>query len=126
MKRDIINTDAAPAAIGPYSQAVCADQLLFVSGQLGINPETGEMPDSVEEQTKLALNNLDAILKAAGSSAADVVKTTVLLADMADFAVVNELYGDYFPSPYPARACFAVKTLPKNGKVEIECIAIRR
>ena len=126
MKRDIINTDAAPAAIGPYSQAVCADQLLFVSGQLGINPETGEMPDSVEEQTKLALNNLDAILKAAGSSAADVVKTTVLLADMADFAVVNELYGDYFPSPYPARACFAVKTLPKNGKVESECIAIRR
>lgn len=119
MKRDIINTDAAPAATGPYSQAVCADQLLFVSGQLGINPETGEMPDSVEEQTKLALNNLDAILKAAGSSAADVVKTTVLLADMADFAVVNELYGDYFPSPYPARACFAVKTLPKNGKVEI-------
>ena len=84
------------------------------------------MPDSVEEQTKLALNNLDAILKAAGSSAADVVKTTVLLADMADFAVVNELYGDYFPSPYPARACFAVKTLPKNGNVEIECIAIRR
>lgn len=126
MKREIINTDAAPAAIGPYSQAVAADKLLFVSGQLGIDPISGEMPDSTEEQTKLALKNLDAILTEAGSSAADVVKTTVLMADMDDFALVNELYGDYFPSPYPARAAFAVKTLPKNARVEIECIAIRR
>ncbi|MDD2426901.1 MAG: RidA family protein [Eubacteriales bacterium] len=126
MKREIIKTDAAPAAIGPYSQAVTADNLVFISGQLGIDPATGEMPESVADQTKLALNNLDAILTAAGSSAADVVKTTVLLADMGDFALVNELYGNYFPSPYPARACFAVKTLPKNGKVEIECVAIRR
>lgn len=126
MKRDIIKTDAAPAAVGPYSQAVTANNLVFVSGQLGIDSKTGEMPDSIAEQTKLALKNLDAILTEAGSSAADVVKTTVLLADMGDFALVNALYGDYFPSPYPARACFAVKTLPKNGKVEIECIAIRR
>ena len=126
MKRDIITTDAAPAAIGPYSQAVTADNFVFVSGQLGIDPVSGEMPDSIKDQTKLALKNLDAILAAAGSSAADVVKVTVLLADMGDFALVNELYGDYFPSPYPARAAFAVKTLPKNGKVEIECIAIRR
>jgi 2-iminobutanoate/2-iminopropanoate deaminase len=126
MKRDIITTDAAPAAIGPYSQAVTADNFVFVSGQLGIDPVSGEMPDSIKDQTKLALKNLDAILTEAGSSAADVVKATVLLADMSDFALVNELYGDYFPSPYPARAAFAVKTLPKNGKVEIECIAIRR
>ncbi|NLC25858.1 MAG: RidA family protein [Fastidiosipila sp.] len=126
MKRDIIKSSAAPAAIGPYSQAVTADNLVFVSGQLGIDPQTGEMPDSVQEQTELALKNLDAILAEAGSSAADVVKTTVLLANMDDFALVNELYGDYFTSPYPARACFAVKTLPKNGKVEIECIAIRK
>ncbi|NLC40494.1 MAG: RidA family protein [Clostridiaceae bacterium] len=126
MKRDIITTDAAPAAIGPYSQAVTADNLVFVSGQLGIDPVSGVMADSLEDQTRLALKNLDAILTAAGSSAADVVKATVFLTDMDDFALVNELYGDYFPSPYPARAAFAVKTLPKNGKVEIECIAIRR
>ncbi len=126
MKRDIITTDAAPAAIGPYSQAVTADNLVFVSGQLGIDPVSGVMADSLEDRTRLALKNLDAILTAAGSSAADVVKATVFLTDMDDFALVNELYGDYFPSPYPARAAFAVKTLPKNGKVEIECIAIRR
>ena len=87
MEREIIKTDAAPAAIGPYSQAVRADNLIFVSGQLGIDPVSGEMPDSVEEQARLALKNLDAILTEAGSSAADVVKATVLLADMGDFEI---------------------------------------
>lgn len=126
MKRDKIHTEQAPAAIGPYSQAMTAGDLIFVSGQLGIDPATGEMPDSVTEQTKLALANLDAILKEAGSDASHVVKTTVLLADMSDFGTVNDWYGTYFTDPFPARACFAVKTLPKNGKVEIECVAIRK
>lgn len=124
MSKRIIASKSAPAAIGPYSQAVAANGLLFVSGQLGIDASTGEMPDGVVEQTKLALNNLDAILKEAGCGPESVLKTTVLLDDMANFGVVNELYGHYFVSPYPARACFAVKQLPKSAKIEIECIAM--
>ncbi|HHX19561.1 MAG TPA: RidA family protein [Clostridiaceae bacterium] len=124
MSKEVIESDLAPAAIGPYSQAIAANNLLFVSGQLGIEASTGEMPDCVIEQTKLALKNLDAILKKAGCGPENVLKTTVLLDDMANFGIVNELYGQYFVSPYPARACFAVKQLPKNAKVEIECIAI--
>lgn len=124
MSKEVIESDLAPAAIGPYSQAIAANNLLFVSGQLGIEASTGEMPDCVIEQTKLVLKNLDAILKKAGCGPENVLKTTVLLDDMGNFGIVNELYGQYFVSPYPARACFAVKQLPKNAKVEIECIAI--
>jgi 2-iminobutanoate/2-iminopropanoate deaminase len=124
MSKKVIESDLAPAAIGPYSQAVAANGLLFVSGQLGIDASTGEMPEDIVEQTKLVLKNIDAILKKAGCGPASVLKTTVLLDDMANFGVVNELYGQYFVSPYPARACFAVKQLPKNAKVEIECIVM--
>ncbi len=124
MSKKVIHSDHAPKAIGPYSQAVAANGFLYVSGQLGIDPSTGDMPDCVIEQTKLALKNLDAILKEAGCGPESVLKTTVLLDDMANFCAVNELYGEYFVAPYPARACFAVKQLPKSGKVEIECIAM--
>lgn len=124
MPKKEIHSDVAPKAIGPYAQAVAANGLVFVSGQLGVDGATGEMPNDVEGQTKLALKNLDAILKEAGSKPELVVKTTVLLADMADFGAVNDLYAEYFPSPFPARACFAVKQLPKSAKVEIECIAL--
>ena len=124
MSKEAIESDLAPAAIGPYSQAVAANGFLFVSGQLGIDASTGEMPDGVVEQTKLALKNLDAILREAGCGPECVLKTTVLLDDMGNFGVVNELYGQYFVRPYPARDCFAVKQLPKNAKVEIECIAM--
>ena len=124
MSKRAVFSDEIPKAVGPYSPAVVACKLLFVSGQLGIDPATGEMPDSVEAQTKLALRHLDAILKEAGTGPEKVVKTTVLLADMADFGTVNDIYGEYFPSPYPARACYAVKQLPKSAKVEIECIAL--
>jgi len=112
-----------PKAIGPYSPAVACKGFLFLSGQLGIDPVTGLMPDSVEEQTKLALANIGALLQEAGLEPRHVVKATVLLTDMASFASVNELYGAYFPSPYPARAAYAVKELPAGAKVEIECIA---
>ena len=124
MSKRAVFSDEIQKAVGPYSPAVVACNLLFVSGQLGIDPATGEMPDSVEAQTKLALRHLDAILKEAGTGPEKVVKTTVLLADMADFGTVNDIYGEYFPSPYPARACYAVKQLPKSAKVEIECIAL--
>ncbi len=118
-----IQSDRLPKAVGPYSPAIAARGLLFVSGQLGIDAGTGRLPDSVEEQARLALANLDTLLKEAGLGPESVLKTTVLLTDMADFDSVNKIYGAYFPSPYPARACFAVKELPGGAKVEIECIA---
>ncbi len=124
MSKKVIHSDLAPKAIGPYSQAVAANGFLFVSGQLGIDVATGGMSDDVVEQTKQALRNLDAILREAGCGPENVVKTTVLLEDMAHFGAVNEVYGDYFASPFPARACFAVRQLPKRAKVEIECIAM--
>ena len=123
MSKTAIHSDLLPKAAGPYSPAIAAAGLLFVSGQLGIDAQSGLMPDSVEDQARLALANLDTLLKAAGRGPEDVLKTTVLLTDMADFAAVNQIYGAYFPSPYPARACFAVKALPGGAKVEIECIA---
>lgn len=124
MSKTVIHSDLIPKAVGPYSPAVAARGFLFVSGQLGIDAATGMMPDSVEDQARLALGNLDAILKEAGLGPESVLKTTVLLTDMADFGSVNEIYGNYFISPYPARACFAVKQLPGGAKVEIECIAM--
>lgn len=121
----VIHTDKAPAAIGPYVQAKTFGDLIFTSGQLGIDPVTGEMPATIEEQTKLSLANLDAILVAAGSGKANVLKTTIFLTTMADFAAVNAIYAEYFDGHNPARSCIAVKELPKAGLVEIECVAVK-
>jgi 2-iminobutanoate/2-iminopropanoate deaminase len=125
MSRQAISTTGAPGAIGPYSQAIAIDGLLFCSGQLGLDPATGELVEGVEAQADRALRNLTAVLDAAGLTWADVVKTTIFLADMGDFAAVNGVYGGYMPDPPPARSTVAVKTLPKNGLVEIEAIARR-
>lgn len=120
-----IHSDKAPAAIGPYSQAISSGAgLVFVSGQLPIDPATGAFPEGgVKEQTQQSLTNAAAILEAAGLSLKNVVKTTVFLADMADFAAMNEVYAQFFAAPFPARSAVAVKTLPKGALVEIECIA---
>lgn len=122
-----IQTEKAPAAIGPYSQAVDSGcGLVFVSGQLPIDPLTGAFPEGgVKEQTRQSLLNASAILAEAGLALSDVVKTTVFLADMGDFAAMNEVYSSFFKSPFPARSAVAVKTLPKGALVEIECIASR-
>lgn len=122
MAKEIINTTEAPAAIGPYVQAVKSNGILFVSGQLGFDMGTGEIPDDVEDQAKNSLKNMDAIIKAAGSDKSKVIKTTIFLTDMGDFAKVNEIYGAYFDGQNPARSCIAVAALPKGGKVEIECM----
>ena len=122
-----ISTIAAPAAIGPYSQAIDSGTgLVFVSGQLPIDPATGAFPEGgVAEQARPSLLNAQAILQAAGLELADVVKTTVFLADMGDFAAMNAVYATFFAEPFPARSAVAVKTLPKGALVEIECIATR-
>jgi len=121
-----IYTPNAPAAIGPYSQAVQAGNMLFVSGQIPIDPAIGEFAGSdIATQTKQSLTNIQNILAAAGYSLNDVVKTTVLLADIADFAAMNAVYAEYFSENKPARACFAVKDLPKGALVEIEAIAVK-
>lgn len=118
-----IVTDEAPAAIGPYSQAVSTGKFLFVSGMLGIDPSTGELQPDMESQAKQALDNLAAALKAADMTEANVVKTTIFLTDMAAFGTVNEIYAQRFSAPYPARSCVQVSALPKGGLFEIEAIA---
>lgn len=121
-----IQTTKAPGAIGPYSQAVEANSFIFASGQLGIDPKTGNFVEGgVKEQTKQALTNARAIMEEAGLSLSNVVKTTVFLSDMANFADMNEVYSQFFSEPFPARSAVAVKTLPKNGLVEVECIAVK-
>lgn len=121
-----IATAAAPAAIGPYSQAVEAGGMVFVSGQLPVDPATGEFAEGgVKELTHHSLTNMQNILTEAGLTMENVVKTTVFLADMADFAEMNEVYATFFPGVAPARSAVAVKTLPKGARVEIECIAVR-
>lgn len=121
-----INTKNAPAAIGPYSQAIEVNGFVYTSGQLPINPETGEFAGSdIKSQTEQSLKNVKAILEEAGLTMQNVVKTTVFLADMADFAAMNEVYSSYFSEPYPARSAVAVKTLPKAALVEIECVAAK-
>jgi 2-iminobutanoate/2-iminopropanoate deaminase len=124
MKR-IIHTDRAPLAVGPYSQAVEAGGTLYISGQLPIDPATGLTPASVEEQTEQALKNVGAILEAAGYSYADVVKSTVLLSDMADFPAMNSVYARFYTEKMPARAAYQVAQLPFGVKVEIETIAAK-
>lgn len=118
-----IDTPKAPGAIGPYSQAVQAGNLIFVSGQLPINAETGEMPSDIKAQTRESIKNIKAILAEAGATLDNVVKTTVFLADMEFFAPMNEVYAEEFKAVFPARCAFAVKELPKKALVEIEVIA---
>jgi 2-iminobutanoate/2-iminopropanoate deaminase len=123
--REPVSTPAAPAAIGPYSQAIRAGNLLFVSGQIAIDPATGQViPGGIVEQTHQVLKNLGAILEAAGASFDRVVKTTVYLMDMAEFAAMNQVYAEYFPTPAPARATIQAAGLPRGVRVEIDLIAI--
>lgn len=126
MSNTAIHTDKAPAAIGPYSQAITAGNTIYVSGQLPIDPATGAFAGSdISAQTHQSLTNIKNILNAAGADMRDVVKTTVLLADIADFAAMNAVYAEFFTAPYPARAAFQVACLPKNALVEIECVAVK-
>ena len=123
--KKVIATTAAPGAIGPYSQAIDTGTFVYASGQIPINPVTGEIPEGIVAQTKQALADVCAILKEAGLTVDNVVKTTVFLADMGDFVAMNEVYASVFTAPYPARSAVAVKTLPKNVLVEVEVIALR-
>ena len=119
-----LSTTAAPAAIGPYSQAIMAGDTVYVSGQLPINPSTGEFAEGgIKEQARQSLNNIKNILAEAGMTMQQVVKVTVLMTDMSDFAAVNEVYAEFFSAPYPARSAFAVAALPKGGAIEIEAVA---
>ena len=123
--KEIVSTDKAPGAIGPYSQAIKAGGMVFCSGQIPIDPATGEfVSGGVSEQTEQVFKNLIAVLEAGGSGLDDVVKTTVFLADMADFAVMNDVYAKYFDSNKPARATVQAAGLPRGAKVEIDCIAL--
>ena len=124
MQKEVVLTDDAPAPVGPYSQAIKVSGFVFVAGQIPIDPATGEMPDGIAEQTRLALRNLTAVLDAAGASVADVVKTTVLLQNLDDFAAMNAVYAEIFSVAPPARACVEVARLPKGALVEIEAIAV--
>lgn len=123
MANEIISTQKAPGAIGPYSQAVRAGDMLFTSGQLGLNPETGVLAEGVRAQADQALKNLGAILHEAGMDYKDVIKTVVFIKNMADFKTVNEVYAQYFTANYPARSCVEVAALPMGGLVEVECVA---
>jgi 2-iminobutanoate/2-iminopropanoate deaminase len=124
-KKEIIAAEKAPRAIGPYSAAVKAGNLIFTAGQLGIDPESGEfVPGGIEAETRQALLNLQAVLEAAGSSLKSVVKTTVFLQDMNDFGVMNVIYGEFFTEDYPARSAVQAARLPKDGAVEIEAVAL--
>ena len=125
--RQHIETDGAPTAVGPYSQAIATGELVFCAGQVGFDPATGSMVEGgIEAQSERVLTNLGAVLDAAGSDFANVLKTTCFLTDLADFAAFNDVYRRYFPEPYPARSTFAVAGLPGGALVEIEAIAARR
>jgi 2-iminobutanoate/2-iminopropanoate deaminase len=125
-QREIVATDQAPGAIGPYSQAVKTDRMVFVSGQLALDPATGDLlQDDIQAETRRAMQNLKAILQAAGSGLDKVVKTTLFIRDMSDFALINEVYGEFFPEDPPARACVEVARLPKDARFEVEAIALR-
>ena len=124
MSREAVTTVHAPAAVGPYSQAIKANGIVFLSGQLGLLPETGKLPEGVEAQAKQVMANLTAVLEASGSGLDRVVKTTIFLTDMSDFALVNAIYGEAFSGAPPARSTVAVAALPLGGLVEIEAIAL--
>ena len=121
----VISSPNAPKAVGPYSQAILAGSTLYVSGQLPINPETGSAPETIEEQTRQCFKNIDAILSEAGFSKVDVVKSTVLLSDINDFAAMNAVYGEFYSEPFPARVAYQVAALPLGVKLEIETIACK-
>lgn len=119
-----VNSKNVPGAVGPYSQAIAVPGLIFTSGQLPVDPVTKTMPDCIKKQTTQSLTNIKNVLEASGSGLSNVVKTTIYLADINDFAEVNEVYATFFKSPFPARSCFAVRDLPLGARVEIEAIAV--
>ena len=123
MNKDVISTPNAPAAVGPYCHAKLCGDTLYCSGQLGLVPETGILPEGVEAQAHQAMKNLGAVLEAAGSGYDKIVQTTIFLADIHDFAAVNQIYESYFAGNFPARSCVEVSNLPKGGLIEVECIA---
>jgi 2-iminobutanoate/2-iminopropanoate deaminase len=125
MTRQAISTSGAPSAIGPYSQGIASGDLVFCSGQIGLDPATGELVDGLEAQAERALKNVAAVLDAAGCTFGDVVRTTIYLADIADFAAVNAVYAKHMADPPPARSTFAVGALPKGARIEIDAIARR-
>lgn len=120
-----LNSANAPAALGPYSQALVQGDLVFCSGQIPLDPATGEMAQGIEDQTRQVLKNLTAVLAENGMTLANVIKTTVFLADLGDFGAMNEVYAQFFTQPYPARSCVQVSAIPKGSLVEIECIAVK-
>ena len=123
--KQVVKTDRAPGAIGPYSQGIQAGNMYFFSGQLPLDPQTGVMPETIQEQTKQSLENIKGLLESQELSLADVVKTTVYLDNINDFAAMNEVYAEYFGEPYPARSAIEVGKLPKDALVEIEVIAVK-
>ena len=125
MKKQTVSTDKAPGAIGPYSQAICIDKFVYTSGQIPVNPATGEVPSDVQAQTEQSLNNLKAVLEAAGTDMDHVIKTLVFIKDMNDFAAINEVYSKFFTKDFPARSCVEAARLPKDVLIEIEAIAVK-
>lgn len=123
--KNIVKTDKAPGAIGPYSQGIDLGNMIFFSGQIPLNPQTGEMPEGIEAQAKQALENVKGLLESQGLDFSHVVKTTVFLDDMNDFNTVNEIYAQYFVEPYPARSAVEVAKLPKGALIEVEIIAVK-
>ena len=126
MRKEAVNTSSAPAAIGPYSQAIRAGNTVYLSGQLGLDPETGNLREGIEAQTRQVLDNLQAVAAAAGGSLDDIVKLTLLLVDLGDFTKVNEIMAARFTQPYPARATYQVAALPKAGRIEVEGVLVLR
>jgi reactive intermediate/imine deaminase len=124
MPKESIHTASAPAAIGPYSQAIRAGNTVYLSGQLGLDPQTGNLREGIEAQTRQVLDNLQAVAAAAGGSLDEIVKLTLLLTDLADFAKVNEIMAARFKQPYPARATYQVAALPKSGRIEVEAVLV--
>ncbi|MBE5890190.1 MAG: RidA family protein [Lachnospiraceae bacterium] len=123
--KNVISTDKAPAAIGPYSQAIEVSGIVYTSGVIPVDPATGNIPEGSVAQARQAFQNLSNLLEAAGTSTANVIKTTVFIKEMNDFAAINEVYAEFFPSPYPARSCVEVARLPKDVMLEIEAIATK-
>ena len=124
MRKEVVNTGSAPAAIGPYSQAIRTGNTVYLSGQLGLDPATGNLREGIEAQTRQVLDNLQAVAAAAGGSLDDIVKLTLLLTDLGDFAKVNEIMAARFKQPYPARATYQVAALPKAGRIEVEGVLV--
>ncbi len=123
--KTVIATDKAPAAIGPYSQAIEVNGIVYTSGQIPVNPATGQIPEGAAAQAQQAFTNVTNVLAAAGTSMENVIKTTVFIKNMDDFAIINEVYAKYFPSPYPSRSCVEVARLPKDVLLEVEAIAVK-